>query len=852
MEVGRIDPDRMDDSDSENTISDAKSISENDTFDENHRLGVQNLRSEPRSLSEPVDFSLRSLKARAMRDTRSPSVARTLRDTRSPSVARTTVREGRSPSKVYEDTLVIERKIRGFGLFSEELEWILMALLKDNEELKNIVKVGFKEVEREMQDMDDVMKKENSARAKEVSQMQHLLNEQRDEVETRLGKVEKDLKSQMSSMAEQCDDALKNMRIKFMKEIDETLEERIPDINGRLNDMTAKMSLVFSDQREKVDKLAVDLSRAEEDIKETLVQDKAELTRAIETNLEDTTKAVVMLRKELNDGIGSEKEQRKSQETQLKANLESLQVDLKTEMESKQNFLNSKLTSELDSLKESLVDNCNSVTALEDKTQEKLSNLKDEMDSINCAQESRFDDKFENVREALAKTIEKTSEDMNQLDRTFNEETLKMKKDISANEEKIAKEAESVESKQRNIIERLNTQEENQSKTNDIIKANFDTIKTNFEANLRETDQALKEEMENLKTDINTGIKDLGANVERETLRLTAKQDAEKMELLAEVKAVCGQLEVNVTEQMKRSSNELQTLDYRLSNERKEAELRVKEDASGEPPSEVANNLNNPFVRMFNHLKEMMEKQKEKAATDSEEAAQKLGHLEEDLRRRQEEERQRLAETRGEERREAEAERERAAREAEQVVERMEARVAAVQDDVKQRQLQGEREAQEVAARLEEMMAGLIKDAQLPLSVLFSAYRDADYLGKGEENLAFSGTTIDTAQAFDARCGVFTVPVSGIYLLSLHLCSQDRKKVFVSLRQNDQELASMYDQNHMDNHKSSMVGQMVVASLAQGDKISVYLYTSSSSSDKKSNHFTQFNGILLRPSVFLQ
>ena len=29
--------------------------------------------------------------------------------------------------------------------------------------------------------------------------------------------------------------------------------------------------------------------------------------------------------------------------------------------------------------------------------------------------------------------------------------------------------------------------------------------------------------------------KDLGANVERETLRLTAKQDAEKIELLAEV-----------------------------------------------------------------------------------------------------------------------------------------------------------------------------------------------------------------------------------------------------------------------------------------------------------------------------
>ena len=93
-------------------------------------------------------------------------------------------------------------------------------------------------------------------------------------------------------------------------------------------------------------------------------------------------------------------------------------------------------------------------------------------------------------------------------------------------------------------------------------------------------------------------------------------------------------------------------------------------------------------LRMFNHLKEMMEKQREKAATDSEETTQKFGHLEEELRMQQEEERQRLADRRGEERREAEAERERAAREAELVVERMETRVAAVQDDVKQRQLQ--------------------------------------------------------------------------------------------------------------------------------------------------------------------
>ena len=197
-------------------------------------------------------------------------------------------------------------------------------------------------------------------------------------------------------------------------------------------------------------------------------------------------------------------------------------------MESKQAFLNGKLTSEVETIKESLADNVNSLASLEEKTEEKLANLKDEMDSINCAQESRFDDKFENVREALAKTIEKTSEDFNHLDRRFNEETLKMKKDISVNEDKIRNEAENFDTKQRNIIERLNTHEENQSKTNDIIKANFDTIKNNFETNLRETDRKLNEEMENLKIGTNAGIK-VRANVLKLISTLVHKRSSKQV-----------------------------------------------------------------------------------------------------------------------------------------------------------------------------------------------------------------------------------------------------------------------------------------------------------------------------------
>ena len=109
---------------------------------------------------------------------------------------------------------------------------------------------------------------------------------------------------------------------------------------------------------------------------------------------------------------------------------------------------------------------------------------------------------------------------------------------------------------------------------------------------------------------------------------------------------------------------------------------------------------------MFNHLKEQIEHQKEKSLADCDKASEKFSLLEEDLKKRQEEERHLAIVAREQERQvtlnevvrenvndidswqAAEVERERATREAALVVEQMEARVAEVQDDVKQRQLQ--------------------------------------------------------------------------------------------------------------------------------------------------------------------
>ena len=48
-------------------------------------------------------------------------------------------------------------------------------------------------------------------------------------------------------------------------------------------------------------------------------------------------------------------------------------------------------------------------------------------------------------------------------------------------------------------------------------------------------------------------------------------------------------------------------------------------------------------------------------------------------------------------------------------------------------------------------------------------------------------------------------------------------------RRNGVEIATLFDQNHVDNHKNSMAGQSILAELEEGDRIQV-------------KHFNKING----------
>ena len=71
----------------------------------------------------------------------------------------------------------------------------------------------------------------------------------------------------------------------------------------------------------------------------------------------------------------------------------------------------------------------------------------------------------------------------------------------------------------------------------------------------------------------------------------------------------------------------------------------------------------------------------------------------------------------------------------------------------------------------------------------------------------------------DIHSGIFTAPFAGIYLFLLHIATHDNKKALLSIRKNGEEIASVFDQNHKDNHKNSMAGQNLLVDCQRGDEV---------------------------------
>merc|ERR1712027_269374 len=173
---------------------------------------------------------------------------------------------------------------------------------------------------------------------------------------------------------------------------------------------------------------------------------------------------------------------------------------------------------------------------------------------------------------------------------------------------------------------------------------------------------------------------------------------------------------------------------------------------------------------------------------------------------------------------------------------------AALNDRISKEISDRENSNQDLQNRIERENAFLKSLNGKTLGISFNAYRTKAYDGGGEENLTFQGTYCNNGGGLDIDTGIFTCPCGGTYMFQFHIATHDNKKALLSIRKNGEEVASIFDQNHKDNHKNSMAGQNIIIDVKRGDEIVVYAYTGTWLADFPMNHYTHWVGLLLKPS----
>ncbi|XP_023321329.1 uncharacterized protein PFB0145c isoform X2 [Eurytemora carolleeae] len=625
-------------------------------------------------------------------------------------------RDTRSPSKCYEDSIIMEKKIREIGLFSENVGFTFMSLLSDEQEMKNIIKVGFKEVEREMQELDEALKEETKIRAQDDKDIKSLLESQVGWIKDAQDQLEKRLESRVQDLEAKCTAKMDDVGGKIEKMVERILQERMKEMKTKFDGLEEKImeNMIGTDrrmvnlERKTQEETRNALKAVEQNNKvalETLAQRSEDDLALIKQAAENKESEFDALKASILETQENETKRLKEEGDKIMKTISKGQEDMKTFQTQVDNKINV-LSNELGDIK----------NHIEDKT--------GEIDASIEAMHVSFKDRFEAERTETARETEAMKkqfkddleEEKRAREQGFKQEG-KSRQDLSLRIDGLGEQLE----------EKINKVKQEEKESRDQLALDVNTLKEETKANLREIDEGLNVRADELKNDF-----------ERKKQEIISTQH---------------QVEHEINKNMEKIKTDLD-MEMELQKEENKENL----NKSSQRVDELEENISSQISSKLLNQQQLIEKLENKL-----EAATNCNQV---LREKEE--------------------------------------------------------------NMELALADIRQEQSLPLSVAFNAVRDVDYILGGEEYLTFSHCTVNSGAAMDPKSGVFTVPYSGIYFLSLR------------------EIGSLYDQNHLDNHKSSMCSQIVLVSAIAGDLIQVYMYTGSGITDKSSNHFTQFSGLLLR------
>lgn len=715
----------------------------------------------------------------------------------------------------------VEKRVGEVGGFSGKLEEILLFLLKETRDIRETVKSendarrqDIEKVGKHMENLigaetdklKEIIKKENEERQRDMKDIEAFVKKENAERRKEMGEVKEKLRTEEEKRLEEAKQLQEKME-KERKALQEYVERDARETKER---MAAENKLL----QEKLDREAAELKKKLQDGDEEKAEEMKILQQKLDMERRMLTDKMEREKTELAEEMERVEADRKKEAANLKNKIEEdakqTQSGIVTMFERLKNENESRKT-EIHGLKDILVRENEKLgreqMAMGQRLENGLVDLSDKMDKE--IGECRKD--LKRTNEELTDNVKAVKKEIK--DKIDNEYTdLKKKVELETNEIR-----DKMQFDKKAMIVKFEEVEDERQKEAKLIRAQLQREREETRESISNEATLLRDQVDGNTRDLMDIIKKEKGERERDHESLKRKIDDEKQELQLSIDRDRDNMSKKLNEEHDQRRIEQMEVQQRLENTEKSGKSEMQELFGRVKRYEEEARLDNDEVRQA--LTRVCSSLDEKMIRDKKDIREALDHETMDLSKRVDKcNLERLNEG------------------------------ADIQSKLAMLGKSASRHLDNLKHQLHRESQTLLELMQKSCSVAFNAHRDEGHQEGGECYITFSSCTVNIGGGFIPKSGIFQCPEPGLYLFTLTVCTYDGKKCLLVLRKNEKDVCAMIDQDGNENRGKTMISQTCLMDLDISDRVQVYAVTGTGLSDTKSSHYTQFSGVILRPS----
>jgi len=715
----------------------------------------------------------------------------------------------------------VEKRVGEVGGFSSKLEEVLLFLLKETREIRETQKAENDarkaEIEKSAKAMEallnaetdkikEIIKKENEERQRDMKDIEAYVRKESAERRKEMGEVKEKLQTEEEKRLNEAKLLAEKME-REKKQLQEYVEKDAREAKERMAAENQKM-------QDKLDKEAADLKKKLQDADEEKGEEMKIMQSKIDMERKMLQEKMEREKEELAEEMERQEAERKKEAANLKNKMEEeakqTQSGIVTMFERLKGENESRKT-EIHGLKDILVRENERLArdqmALGQKLDNNLVDLNEKIDRevAECRKDTktRSDELKDTMKDDKKEMKDKMELEYQDLRKKVELESNELRDKMQYDKKAIISKFEEVEDERQKEAKLIRAQlQREREETRDLLNSESKLLQDQLDGNTRELMDVIKREKgererenESIKRKVDDEKQELQMSIDRDRDNLTKRLNEEHDQRRIEAMEVQQRLESNE----KSGKNDMQELFARVK--RYEEEARIDNDEVRQSLGRVSNSL------------------EEKLAREKKDLREALDHETMDLSKRVDKcNIERLNES------------------------------ADLQSKLAMLGKSASRHIDQLKNSLHRESQLLLEMIQKTCSVAFNAFREDNHAEGGECYITFTSCSVNIGNGFVPKSGIFQCPEPGLYLFTLAVCTYDGKKCLLIIKKNEKDVCALIDQDGDENRGKTMINQTCFMELEIGDRVQVYAVTGTGLSDTRNSHYTQFSGVMLRPS----